>query len=357
MLRIMFMLLASLLMTTHIAAAPLATAGGTNANDQLDYRLRKQEVEDIVDRAVDRNVKSLVEKEVTAKEDERFKQLSWIVAFIGLIGIGTFGTLAKYLIETAVEQRLEKRTGEISSALDFSRFYLLTLKLEFGDGFTQEDVDAIMNYLRKVEKNSNTRHSKEFISALFQVMHSFAAASQSASLDELFVSYEQEILSAPTLVQPLLHHYGQEIVGRDIAPADDVGYRAFEKLERVSTSSRVPELALAYRTLFESRKSAPDSDKLIYALLTSSTKLPEEDRTRYLHEILLRTKAENWMHRVTKEGYMIQVQAREFVSKYKRALFDLYRLDEAQADHIANDGISVYESKLLAQSLASSVPL
>lgn len=342
-----------------ISLSPVCVAApGPHSERDLgikENQLRKQDVEDIVDKAIEKNLKPLVEKEVFAKEEERFKQLSWIIALFGLIGVGTFGTLAKYLIESAVEQKLERRTGEISSALDFSRFYALTLKLAIGKGFTPEDVDAIMNYLRKVERNSQTRHSSEFISALFQVMKSFTSASQSPSIDELFVAYEQEILSAPALVQPLLHHYGQDLVGRDITPKDDISYRAFERLERVATSSRVPELALAYRTLYESKKNAPESGRLVNNLLVSSTKLSSEDRARYLHEILLRTRSSNWMRRETKEGFLIQLHAREFVKRYKKELLDVYGLEDRLAQDIAVNGIDDQDSEKLAASLSENV--
>lgn len=322
---------------------------------QFNASLRKVEIEDMIDKVIDQKLKSMVEREVTSNVNDRFNQLNWILALLGIVGVGSLGTLANYFIEKAVEQRLDKRTGNITEGLEFSRFYLLTLKLQIGQGFTQVDIDPIMNYLRKVERNSQIRHSPDFISGLYQVMSSFTSASQSASIDELFVAYEQEILSAPTLVQPLLHHYGQEIISRDITPTNDVAYKAFEKLERVATSSQVPELALAYRTLYEFGQNLSNTPTIVRKLITSSSKLNTKDRGLYIYNILMRSKVDNWITQPTREGYSIQNLIREFILAYKDVFHEVYGMDEQLALEISKEGVSLERSEKLSSELAESV--
>lgn len=332
---------------------------GAEENPLAENKEQKEfselQVEQLISRSLDLKLKPLVQNEVMLQEEKRFTRLSWLLAIIGLVGLGTFGALTNTIIEKTVENRLEKRTGNITSALEFSKFYLLTLKLEIGESFTQPQVNAIMSYLRKIETDSEVRHSPEFVSALNQVMISFTAASQSASLDELFKGYEQEILSAPTLVQPLIHHYGQELIARDVEPANDESERAFEKLERVAASSGIQELALAYRVLFESKKGSPNADRAIKNLLESSTKLSKDDRTRFLHEILLRSQSENWVRRVTPASHSIQSSVREFVSKYSRLLEDIYNMPNEIAISIATDGIDTFASEKLAMTLSEGL--
>lgn len=208
-----------------------------------------------IDTEIEKNIVPRIYEIVQKEEEKRFRQFKWFAAFLGLIGLGTFGTLANYLIEKAVETQVEIHTGNISEAIEFSKFFTITLKLDLGKRFSTEDVDAIMTYLRKVATINRVRHSKQFLAALSQVADSFVSAGQSASIDEIFSIYEREVLSSPILVEALLHHYGQEIVGREQAPNQDFGYSVFEKLERVSSSSKVSGLALAYRTLYESKRS------------------------------------------------------------------------------------------------------
>ena len=76
-------------------------------------------LEELVETAVNRHLGPLVVKEIAQRADTRFKQLKWFIALIGILGLGTLGILANYLIEKAVESRLEPATGNTSS--DISR--------------------------------------------------------------------------------------------------------------------------------------------------------------------------------------------------------------------------------------------
>ncbi len=199
-------------------------------------------------------------------------------------------------------------------------------------------------------------NSPEFVASLFDVTRSFASAGQSASIDELFEAYEREILAAPNLVQPLLHHYGQEIVQRELEPKDDFAYRAFETLERVATSSRVPELALAYRTLYESKKSPSEVLKTVVKLIERSVYLNDMDRTRYLQVMLLRSNAGNWTRTSTPEAHAIEGVVRSLFATYSAVLRNAYGLEESTARKIATNGLNYDEAEVLATQLATRVP-
>ena len=336
-------------------AFPLPKLLAAETNNAQRTSITADEMQKFIEKSVEQQLRAAVTKEVTEQEDAHLKQLKWFIAFVALVGLGTFGTLAKYIIEKAVESGLERRTDRISQGLAFSRFYTIALKLDLADSFSQPDVDAVMNYLRKVEKNSDVRHSPEFLAALLQVAISFTRAGQSASMDELFQIYEREILSTRHLVQPLLHHYGQEIIAREFDPIDDFGYRAFEKLERVAPSSQIPELSLAYRTIFESRKQTPEAKSLVEKLVQRSVYLDDTDRTRYLGQIILRSRTENWVRSPTPESIEIQKTVRRLFAAHAATFKSIYGLGDADSVAISTSGVSREDSEKLAAMMASSV--
>lgn len=61
------------------------------------------------------------------------------------------------------------------------------------------------------------------------------------------------------------------------------------------------------------------------------------------------------MRRETKEGFLIQLHAREFVKRYKKELLDVYGLEDRLAQDIAVNGIDDQDSEKLAASLSENV--
>lgn len=314
-----------------------------------------EEIKVFVESYLDRELEGLVHEKVKVEEEQRFRQLKWIVIFLGVVGLGSMSTLANYFIEKAVDERITRAAGNISDSIEFSKFFTVTLKLELGTQFSQEDVDLIMNYLRKVEKKPEIRLSKEFRAALYQVTKSFTSAGQSSSLDEIFKMYEREIISSPTLVSPLLHHYGQEIVGGEQVTEEDSGYHIFVKLERVAADSRVPELALAYRTLFESKKPFAKNSKIVESYLKRSLSLEDLDRSIFFNTILRRANADNWVSRPTPQAVKIQDVVREFLRTYKSALNVYYDLDQVPNwSEIVSGGLDDDTSEIVSKLIADA---
>lgn len=108
------------------------------------------DVERYIRERLEIEVNEAVPSIVIKEEDRRFSQLKWLVALVGVVGLGTFGTLSNYLIEKAVDSKLEAKTGNITDALDFLRFNSLSQKLESGTSFSRQERAAIMTYLRTV---------------------------------------------------------------------------------------------------------------------------------------------------------------------------------------------------------------
>jgi hypothetical protein len=164
--------------------------------------------ESLVREQVEGQIHAVVHDEVNRAEDIRYRQVKWMVAIVGVVGLSIFGTLARFLIQAAVDRSLNERVGKINAAMEFIQFYTITLKLDLGTSFSEEDKNAVMGYLRKAATNDEVRHDTRFMAALFQVTMAFAGANQAASIDELFGLFEKEILSSPVLVHALLRYYG-----------------------------------------------------------------------------------------------------------------------------------------------------
>lgn len=311
------------------------------------------DVEQYIRERVELEVRSAVPEAVAHEEERRFRQLKWMIALVGLVGLGTFGTLSNYLIEKAVEMRLESRTGNISDSLEFVRFSSLALKIDMGNSFSKEDRSAIMNYLRRTATNERVRHTEEFNAALIQVMNSFTQAGLSSNIDEICQLYERELLTTDTLIEILLHHYGQEIVHRPATPKDDFALKMFERLESLAQGAKVPELAQAYRTLFLHKQNPGGPHASVLAAIERAEMNDLGDLTRYFREMLVRTNADNWQRRSNVSGVAFQQVARSFFSTYSSALATRTGVEVHLLKQAAADGVKGDEIEFLAISLAS----
>lgn len=310
------------------------------------------EIEELVASKVEGRLQALVHEEVGKEEERRYRQIKWFIAFVGVVGLGTFGTLANYLIEKAVESRLEAKTGNISESMEFMRFYTITLKLDLGTSYSSEEKDAVMTYLRSAAKLDRIRHSKEFLAGLTRVSKAFAASNQSSALDEVFAIYEREVLASPTLVESFLHHYGQDIVARAVAPKNDQSFSTFEKLERAAGSNS-EELALYYRTLYTYRKLDKKPHAELDALLSRAMDLKEEDLRRYLAEIFQRSSVENWQRNPTPEGRLFESLIRSLLKEYAPFLSKRLKTPSELLERIASNGLDENRVKPLAAIVAS----
>lgn len=317
--------------------------------DKLDDRL-----EDLISRKIERQVRETIEHVVPKEEEKRFRQLKSFVGLVGLVGLGTFGTLSNYLIEKAVESKLERRTGNISDSLEFVRFYTLTMKLELGTSFSNTDKEAIMSYLRKASKNENIRHSREFLAALEQVTKAFVSAGQSGQIDEIFSLYEQETLSTNGLIENLIHHYGQSILGRSAAPKDDPAMSRFEKLERVSDGAKVPELALMYRLLITYQKGPDKTEVAVVRLIERAKELSTADTRNFFMQLFQKTKVENWQRRSTPEGKVIEKLTRSFLRIYEEHISKIFNVSSTLIRRVWESGVDENALEDLARTIVSS---
>jgi hypothetical protein len=240
-------------------------SGGTPVNALL-----KEDIE----KAVSELAPQLVQEAVTKEEERRFRQLKWIAAFIGVVGLSAFGAVANLMIESVVDAK----AGNIREALELTRINSLALKLELSDSFTSEDKEQAMTLLTRIAALPDVKASRDVRFALGDILRSFTAAELTAEVDSLFKVYQDDILTTGLSSEILLRHYGQVLVGRVAAPTtDDFALRAFERLEAVAPGHNIREIALAYRILYETSTSPKPIGDRVKTLLTMSLDLPDSD--------------------------------------------------------------------------------
>lgn len=310
------------------------------------------EVEEFLSEKVNEKLHFTIHEAVSREEDRRYKQIKWFIAFIGVVGLGTFGTMANYLIEKAVDSRMEEKTGSLTESINFMRFYTLTLKLDLGTSYSNEDKEAIISYLRSAAKIDQIRYSKEFKAGLIQVAETFASSGQSAELDEIFSLYEKELLTTPTLVESFLHHYGQDIVGRSVIPTNDSSLATFEKLERAAANNS-GELALYYRILFTYKSSQGKKSVTIEDLIRRIPHFNKQDFSRFMRELFRKSRATNWQRHSTPAGVEFETLTRKFLAEYAEVLGNKLHVPKELFLDASKKGVSDEDAAKLADSIAA----
>lgn len=328
---------------TQIAATPAPD----NIVETIRLTLQEQ---------VAHELEATIHEKIQAEEDRRFRQLKWIVAFIGLIGLGTFGTLANYFIEKTVDAR----AGHLRTTLELSEVHLLALRIEFKDSFARDDSDHLMALLRRVATNPQIRDTRQFRSTLESVVGAFVAANMGPQLDELFELFDPQLLEKPELVQSLLHHYGQEVVTLsevgEIAAANSAIVKNFERLERAADRSGIPEVALYYRTLHESARTE-DKSNTVVRLIERLSSLRELDLRNYVLQLLIHAYGKNWSGEQTVQVDAIERITARFLTQYSRELAAQLKIPQADIEAWLKDRPSADEARAIADSIPSPEPL
>ena len=308
-------------------------------------------------KVVEDRIEVLFDRKIKKENKSRMKRLALIAAFASVIGIGVFGTLTNYLIEKAVDYKLEQTAGDIKSSVEFSKFYTITSAVHLGDGYSNEDVVAIMQYLRSIENNEKIRNSDEFAAALVKVMISLVqngSNSVNLSIDEIYEEYGREIHSSPILVELLANHYGQKIISERDVNLNSISKKNFETLKR----SADEDTSLAYQILYEVKRGSHNDE--IKKLLSRSTKFSSKMRVFFFNSILDKSRSENWVNNHTTQSLVFEELVRKFFARHGTDIIEVYGLDNDKNewtdifDEISSFGISSEGATNIAQMISIS---
>lgn len=331
--------------------------------------LSKNEIRDIVDTMLERRLKLDVKGYINDAVNGQVQSFQWILALLGLGGITLVVTLVNKTLEDMVTQKLEERSNNITQALDFLKFTTSTTKIHLGldiaeavkdmritQSITDSDVEAILSYLRRIDPASQFRHTAEFRSGLLDTMRFLTIQTRSAFIDELFDKYQAEIFQDAQLLTNLLNHYGQEVIG-DGSPKDENSrsYQRFQTLEGYAPTQRYPEVALAYRTLYESERIrlnneiGPARSDRVTDCIARSKNLTAQDQRLFLRKLLFFSKSSNWFDGF--QGKNIENAVRHLFQTQQDSFLEAYQLNKEESTTIATEGLTSDEADDLLSRL------
>jgi hypothetical protein len=312
-----------------------------------------KEIQEEITLILDRKVHEAVKHE----EEKRFRQLKWLVAILGVVGLGTFGTLGSQYIDKAIDSR----AGNIKDQISLNRVHLLAVKLDLENSFSPEDSREAMNLLRRLSENKGMRQEKDFLSSLIDILKAFAAADQNEQILEIVELFKPELYGSGSAVEVLLNHFGREANGRTTSPitsgangSNDVVLLNFERLEAIAAGHGLEHLALAYRVLFDHSNQALKESPHMARLLSRADALPIDDKTRFFRLLLLKTRASNWQKRATPNGIEIEARARGVFKTTGPMLSRKYHLDSTLLEKAAKEGLPGEEAMDVGAIIATA---
>ena len=334
--------------------------------------LPKSEIKEIVDTMLERRLKQDIKGYINDAVSQQFQSFKWILAIFGLGGSTLIVAYITNRLKDMVSQELEKRSDNITQGLEFLKFNTSTTKIHLNldlanalnnmnitSSIIEADLESILSYLRGIDPSSKFRHTPEFRSGLLDTMRLLISNTESALIDELFDKYQAEIFQDTHLLIGLLDHYGQDIIG-DGTPRDEDSrsYQRFKILEGYAPTKGYPEIALAYRTLYESEKTrlrgeiSPIQSVQVIDCISKSKHLSEQDQRLYIRKLLRLSKYSNWCT----GGFQaknIESTVRFLFRTYQGALFDAYQLGNDESTTIATEGLNLEEADALLSRLFS----
>lgn len=313
------------------------------------------EIKQYVGQYLERELKVLVHEKVQAEEDLRFRQLKWIAIFIGLLGLGSIGTVTKNIIESSVDSKIGKASEIIDQKMEFFNFFVLSLSIGGDDEVAlKENLSAIMRYLVNLKDKKNSLiNTEEFKMALNQVIVYLNDKKKSESVDRIFKLYESEIVVSGPLVESLIRHYGLEILSNKVIDETGLRYSNFYRLERAADEASVQWRALAYRALYESKKSAEKKSEIVEDIIRRSVYLSDGNRTHFFRVILANSRADNWASSIGPSEINVQEVALSFLKTYQSTINEVYGIKQLQGwDDAVMQGVDMDGAYDLAEKIA-----
>lgn len=287
---------------------------------------------------------------VKYEEEKRFRQLKWITVVLGLLGVGTLGTVATYYVDRAIEARTEQLTDQAA----LFRFLAMANTLEQGRGLSDESRQGLFKLMRRLADNRDLRDSTDVALAVNSIFWELVNA-EDVAVDQVFELFEKQILSSKSGIQAALRHYGQAMNSGlpNSASSRKKDVERFELAERRAGSRDAEELALCYRALHEFHAAGYSVDSRTMDAVGRMRALRVDDRARFFRELLLRTRATNWQSRPTPDGLEFQRRSRLFFRELSK-LEGLPRDLSVTLADVGEKGCEEEECRDLANDLAAA---
>lgn len=283
---------------------------------------RNAEIEAFIKAEIGRQLSDIVNEEVTKEVDKKSQSLTKYAKIIGLLGLTGLLGICNYIMETALDRKVDARIGKVTASLELIRLHNLAAKLNYKNEIQEDDKFDVLASLRQAAANDRIRDDKSFQQALSKIIHNFVSSDMSAEIDEIFKLYESEILSSQDIVYSLLHHYGQRLAFRSSSENQDKSISIFTKLEDAG-GRRQLKVSLYYRLLFTYKANGSAKEKSkdpVIALIQKCAILDIEERAFLIYDLLLRTDPSAWQKTPNSIGRAIEIVVRGLLNDYEKQL-------------------------------------
>ncbi len=176
------------------------------------------------------------------------------------------------IVDSAVQDKLEKKIGQLLARLDgaaaYQQFLVLATQLEMRESFSDADRERVIALLTSLKESGQYAQQPGFDDHIKKVVDNFTSAYQVAAVDTLDELYRAELSRLKDVPRWLTNHFGRVVV---TSPAiTDRKSRQWERLRYysdVTKQNRNPEISLFWDTIAEfvlayERKS-PEVDRLV----------------------------------------------------------------------------------------------
>ncbi len=300
-------------------------------------------IEELLDKVVEkkfleRKTETEIQKRFEVQEAKRFRNLSFIVAAISLIGVGTLTGWVAFTFESTVRKEAAAINAGFVDELELAQFQILANQFRFDENFSDEQALRAVNYLTEFRSNKSITEREDFKISLRDTVSSFVSASQNQSIDTIFALYPNEIAADKPLLRDLTHHYGQKLLSRNIEPSNDPVMQAFEYLESYAPEKDYPELPLIYRLPYMHAMEGSLANEDALELIDALSQLSQIDRDNYFTQTFSRTHTGNWMKRSTPDGEKIALRIRNFLKEYRGDFIETFAIDDPTLYDMAAEG-------------------
>jgi len=295
-------------------------------------------------------IEKKIHEAIQFEENRRFRQLKWIIAGLGILGAGTFGTIATVYVDKAIDARI----GQLTDQASLFRFMAMAGQFSSGAKLSDEQKSGVMKLMKRIAENKEMKDSPETSLAVVDVFKRIVETNDAESANVIFELFKPQILSSNRGIQAALHHYGQRINAANPSVnssslAEDL--KRFEQAEYRASILNQEELALAYRALYQLTQADFKADKSVMATFARVSGLDESDRARFFREIAVRSNYTNWQNFKSADGIEFQRRARLFyesLAKTKGLPEEMSRM----LAHVGQNGCDESLCKSLSATLA-----
>jgi len=215
----------------------------------------------------------------------------------------------------------KRSEDELKKESDYLRFVSVALMLEGRtESFTEGEKNSAMAQLRTIAQYGSLRRRHYFPVYLNKVVEKFVAANLRDEIDEIAELYDREIRESDRLMQSMLAHYGQRLLGSSVGPErwPEKDVESFARYEQAADAQKHPHWAVAFRLVIEFRRNGSKRTPATADLLlgVKHFKLSSQ-RFAVLRNLVRYSDPAIWMTQTSPYGMRVATLFQSFLKEHK----------------------------------------